>query len=166
MCPLPLVLVIGHAGDGGLHAGQRQLGQLELAHLRGVLGLHVVPEDGLGQQVLQMLLHALHHLLLLGVLLLATAWGWGGTQAALERESCLQGRFLGGLGVTESIRKRERELHAGKVSWCVCKVCVCENANKNSSVKYSNKTGCGVNRTLIMQLKTTSCSKGIDRRLY
>lgn len=120
MCPLPLVLVIGHAGDGGLHAGQRQLGQLELAHLRGVLGLHVVPEDGLGQQVLQMLLHALHHLLLLGVLLLATAWGWGGTQAALEREreraacrvdflvawgsqralerereSCMQGRFLG-----------------------------------------------------------------------
>ena len=65
-------LLIGYTGQGRLHVGQWQLRELQPAHLRGVPGLHVVPEDGLGDQVLQLPLHALHHPQMLGVFLLIT----------------------------------------------------------------------------------------------
>ena len=69
---LLMLLLIGYTGQGRLHVGQWQLRELQPAHLRGVPGLHVVPEDGLGDQVLQLPLHALHHPQVLGVFLLIT----------------------------------------------------------------------------------------------
>ena len=59
-----------HTAEGTFHPCSRHVRQGELSHLSGVLGLYRILENRLGDQMLEVLLHSLHHCLLLSVIVL------------------------------------------------------------------------------------------------
>lgn len=65
-----------HSAQGTLHRCEGHVRQRELPHLSGILGLGNILENRLGDQLLQVLFHSLHHRLLLLLIILVPVFAW------------------------------------------------------------------------------------------